>query len=239
MKLVFLGPPGAGKGTQAVRVSERYGIPQISTGAILREAMAQGTDLGKAAKAIIDAGGLVPDDVVIAIVRERLARDDCKKGFVLDGFPRTVPQAEALEAFAALDLAINVESASDVIVERIAGRRMCRQCGDSIHVKLLNGSPRCPRCGGEMYQRTDDNEETVRNRLKVYDEQTRPLIDFYKAKGILVNIDGDRAIEPIFKDVVAVIEDRLGLSPSRPPPSRRASRMPARSRPGAWSCLAG
>lgn len=206
MKMVFLGPPGAGKGTQAVRVSERYGIPQISTGAMLREAMAAGTELGKAAKSIVDAGGLVPDDIVIGIVRERLARPDCKRGFILDGFPRTVPQAEALGGFASLDLAVNITSGEDVIVERIAGRRMCRKCGDALHVKTLKGAAQCPRCGGEIYQRTDDNEETVRNRLKVYNEQTKPLIDFYSRKGILVNIDGDREIDGIFKDVVAVIE---------------------------------
>lgn len=206
MKIVFLGPPGAGKGTQAVRVSEKYGIPQISTGAMLREAMAQGTELGLAAKSVIDAGGLVPDEVVIGIVKQRVARPDCKKGFILDGFPRTVPQAETLEQFAALNIAINVDAAEDVLVDRIAGRRMCRQCGDALHVKTLNGAEACPRCGGGIYQRTDDNEETVRNRLKVYNEQTKPLIDFYARKGILVNIDGDREIDVIFADVVAAIE---------------------------------
>ena len=208
MKMVFLGPPGAGKGTQAVRVSEKYGYPQISTGAMLREAMAQGTELGLAAKSIIEPGGLLPDDVVIGIVRERLNRQDCKNGFLLDGFPRTVPQAEALEGFAALDVAINVDSDEDVIVERIAGRRMCRACGEALHVKTLDGASACPKCGGEIYQRTDDNEQTVRNRMKVYNEQTRPLIEFYARKGILVNIDGDRDIEAVFADVVAAIEAR-------------------------------
>jgi adenylate kinase len=210
MKMVFLGPPGAGKGTQAVRVSEKYGIPQISTGAMIREAMAQGTELGKAAKSIVEAGGLVPDEIVIGIVRERLAAKDCKKGFILDGFPRTVPQAEALEGFASLDLAVNVDSSEEVVVERIAGRRMCRQCGDSMPVKALNGSKVCPRCGGDMYQRSDDNEETVRNRLRVYSEQTKPLIDFYSRKGIQVNVDGDRDIDDIFKDIVEVIEAKRG-----------------------------
>lgn len=209
MKLVFLGPPGTGKGTQAVRVSEKHGIPQISTGAILREAMAQGTPLGKAAKSIVEAGGLVPDDVVIGIVKERLAKPDCAGGFILDGFPRTVPQAEALEGFAALDMAVNIDSTEDVIVERIAGRRMCRQCGYASHVKELKGAMSCPKCAGEVYQRADDNEETVRNRLKVYNEQTKPLIDFYARRGILVDIDGDRDIEPIFEDVEAVLADRF------------------------------
>jgi adenylate kinase len=206
LKMVFLGPPGAGKGTQAVRVSEKYGIPQISTGAMLRDAMAQGTELGLAAKSIMDAGGLVPDDVVIGIVRERLNREDCKKGFLLDGFPRTVPQAEALEGFAALDMAINVDSDEDVIVARIAGRRMCKVCGEAMHVNTLQGASSCPKCGGEIYQRTDDNEQTVRNRMKVYNEQTKPLIDFYARKGILVNIDGDRDIKVVFADVVGAIE---------------------------------
>jgi adenylate kinase len=206
MKLVFLGPPGAGKGTQAVRVSEKYGIPQISTGAMLREAMAQGTELGRAAKSIVEAGGLVPDDVVIGIVRERLGREDCKKGFILDGFPRTVPQAEALETFAALDMAINVDSAEDVIVARIAGRRMCRACGEALHVKTLGGATACPKCGGEIYQRADDNEETVRNRMKVYNAQTKPLLDFYERRGILVTVDGDREIDDIFRDIVAILE---------------------------------
>jgi adenylate kinase len=177
---------------------------------MLREAMAQGTELGKAAKSVIDAGGLVPDDVVIGIVRERLARKDCRRGFILDVFPRTVPQAEALGSFASLDMAINIVSAEDVIVERIAGRRMCIKCGDALHVRTLNGAAECPRCGSEIYQRTDDNEETVRNRLRIYNDQTRPLIDFYSRKGILVDIDGDREIEPIFRDVVAVIEERCG-----------------------------
>jgi adenylate kinase len=206
MKLVFLGPPGAGKGTQAVRVSEKYGIPQISTGAMLREAMVLGTELGLAAKKIVEAGGLVPDDVVIGIVRERLARDDCRKGFILDGFPRTVPQAEALEGFASLDMALNVTSDDDVIVERIAGRRMCRSCGDALHIKTLGGAAACPKCGGEIYQRSDDNEQTVRNRLKVYNEQTLPLIDFYSRKGILVTVDGDREIDMIFTDIVSILE---------------------------------
>jgi adenylate kinase len=210
MKLVFLGPPGTGKGTQAVRVSEKYGIPQISTGAILREAMAQGTQLGLAAKTIVEAGGLVPDDVVIGIVRERLAKPDCGKGFILDGFPRTVPQAEALEGFASLDLAVNIDSTEESIVGRIAGRRMCRQCGYASHVKELKGSAVCPKCGGEVYQRADDNEQTVRNRLKVYNEQTKPLIDFYAKRGILANIDGDRDIEPIFEDVAALLKERFG-----------------------------
>ena len=206
MNTVFLGPPGAGKGTQAVRVAEKYSIPHISTGAMLREAMALGTEMGLAAKGFIDAGKLVPDEVVIGIVRERVARDDCMGGFLLDGFPRTVPQAEALETFAALDVAVNVDVDEDVLVARIAGRRMCRSCGEALHVNSLKGATACPKCGGELYQRTDDNEDTVRNRMKVYNEQTKPLIDFYSRKGILKDIDGDRDIDVVFADVVAAIE---------------------------------
>ncbi len=206
MRMVFLGPPGAGKGTQAARVAEKLAVPHISTGAMLREAMAEGSDMGKAAKGFIDAGQLVPDEVVIGIVRERLAKADCAKGFLLDGFPRTVAQAEALEGFAALDAAINVDVAEDVLVERIAGRRMCRACGEALHVHSLNGATTCPRCGGELYQRTDDNETTVRNRMKVYNEQTKPLIDYYARKGILRDVDGDRAIADVFADILTALD---------------------------------
>ena len=206
MKMVFLGLPGAGKGTQAARVAQKYAVPHISTGAMLREAMAEGTEMGKAAKGFIDGGHLVPDEVVIGIVRERLTKPDCKAGFLLDGFPRTVAQAEALEGFAALDIAINVDVAEDVLVARIAGRRMCRACGEALHVNTLNGAATCPKCGGELYQRTDDNEDTVRNRMKVYNEQTKPLIDFYTRKGILKDVDGDRPIETVFTDITAAID---------------------------------
>jgi adenylate kinase len=206
MNMVFLGPPGAGKGTQASRVAEKYSIPHISTGAMLRDAMAEGTEMGKQAKSFVDSGKLVPDEVVIGIVCERLAKADCKKGFLLDGFPRTVPQAEALEGFAALDLALNVDADEDIIVARIAGRRMCLACGEALHVNTLGGATACPKCGGELYQRTDDNESTVRNRMKVYNDQTKPLIDFYSRKGILKDVDGDRDINVVFADIVAILE---------------------------------
>lgn len=206
MNLVFLGPPGAGKGTQASRVAAKVQIPHISTGAMLRDAMAQGTEMGKLAKSFVDSGKLVPDEVVIGIVRERLAQADCRKGFLLDGFPRTVPQAEALEGFAAIDLAVNVDVAEDVLVERIAGRRMCRACGEALHVHSLNGGAACPKCGGELYQRTDDNEATVRNRMKVYNDQTKPLIDFYACKGVLHDVDGDRDIGVVFADIVKLLD---------------------------------
>ncbi len=206
MNLVFLGPPGAGKGTQASRVAAKFQIPHISTGAMLRDAMAQGTEMGKLAKSYVDSGKLVPDDVVIGIVRERLAQDDCKAGFLLDGFPRTVPQAEALEGFASIGMAVNVDVAEDVLVERIAGRRMCRACGEALHVHSLRGAGDCPKCGGELYQRTDDNEATVRNRMKVYNDQTKPLIEFYSRKGVLKDVDGDRDIDVVFADIVALLD---------------------------------
>lgn len=206
MNLVFLGPPGAGKGTQASRVAAKYQIPHISTGAMLRDAMAQGTEMGKLAKSFVDSGKLVPDDVVIGIVRERLAQADCKAGFLLDGFPRTVPQAEALEEFASIELAVNVDVAEDVLVERIAGRRMCRACGEALHMHSLGGAAACPKCGGELYQRTDDNEATVRNRMKVYNDQTKPLIDFYGGKGVLRDVDGDRDIDVVFADIVKLLD---------------------------------
>ena len=205
MNMVFLGPPGAGKGTQASRIAEKYAIPHISTGAMLRDAMAEGTEMGKQAKSYVESGKLVPDEVVIGIVSDRLAKDDCRKGFLLDGFPRTVPQAEALEGFAALDLAVNVDVTEDIIVARIAGRRMCRSCGETLHVSTLVGSA-CPKCGGELYQRIDDNEATVRNRMKIYAEQTLPLIDFYSRKGILRNVDGDKDINIVLSDIISIIE---------------------------------
>ena len=206
MNMVFLGPPGAGKGTQASRIAEKYAIPHISTGAMLRDAMADGTEMGKQAKRFVESGKLVPDEVVIGIVRDRLAKDDCRKGFLLDGFPRTAPQAEALEGFAALDLAVNIDANEDIIVARIAGRRMCKACGEALHVSTLGGSNTCPKCGGELYQRIDDNEATVRNRMKIYAEQTLPLIDFYSRKGILKNVDGDKDIDIVLADIISIIE---------------------------------
>ena len=213
MKLMFLGAPGAGKGTQAERISEKYGIPSISTGAILREAMAQGSELGKKAKSFVDAGTLVPDDVVIGIIKERLAGDDCKKGFILDGFPRTVPQAEALDAMGiTMDLVVSIEVDDDHIVRRMSGRRLCSKCGASYHI--VNVPPKvegvCDKCGAPLMLRADDKPEVVRDRLATYHKQTEPLKDFYAAKGLLVLINGHDAIENITANICSELDKIRG-----------------------------
>ena len=197
MNLVLLGPPGAGKGTQATMLIEKFGIPQISTGDILRGAVREGTPMGIKAKEFMDAGGLVPDEVVVGIVRERLLKPDCSRGFILDGFPRTVAQADALDKTLenlgrGLDSVLSFEVNSEALVERLTGRRICRQCGRSFHVKFEPPTQEgiCDACSGELYQREDDREETIRKRLEVYREQTEPLIAFYREKGLLSTLDG-------------------------------------------------
>ena len=206
MNLILLGPPGAGKGTQAVRISERYSLPHISTGDMLRSAIKAQTPMGLAAKSHIDKGELVPDDVVIGVVRERLAMADCAKGFLLDGFPRTLVQAEALEKIASVDVALCVDAEAEALVQRIAGRRVCTKCNGTFHVSALKGTV-CPVCGAALMQRDDDQEKTVRNRLAVYEAQTKPLIDFYTHKGILRSVDGMQAIEKVFQDICDVLGD--------------------------------
>ena len=204
MNVIFLGPPGAGKGTQAVRVCERLGIPQISTGDILRRAMKEGTPTGLAAKRYIDAGALVPDEVVIDIVRERLAMDDCKGGYLLDGFPRTVQQAEALAGCADIDAVIDIEVSDEKLTERLSGRRVCLACGGTYHVSRLNGNV-CEKCGGELIQRNDDKPETVLSRLKVYHEQTAPLIEWYSARGLLRTVDGAQPMDDCFAAILKAL----------------------------------
>lgn len=206
MNLILLGPPGAGKGTQAVRISERYGLPHISTGDMLRSAIKAQTPMGLAAKSHIDRGELVPDDVVIGVVRERLAMADCSKGFLLDGFPRTLVQAEALEQITSVDVALCVDAEAEALVQRIAGRRVCTKCNGTFHVSALKGTV-CPVCGAALMQRDDDQEKTVRNRLAVYEAQTKPLVDFYTHKGILRSVDGMQAIEKVFQDICDVLGD--------------------------------
>ncbi|MBE3569040.1 MAG: adenylate kinase [Bacillales bacterium] len=208
MNLVLMGLPGAGKGTQAEKIVEKYEIPHISTGDMFRAAMKEGTDLGLKAKSYIDNGELVPDEVTIGIVRERLSKDDCKKGFLLDGFPRTVAQAEALESIMnglgkKIDYVINIDVDKDLLLERLTGRRICKNCGSTYH--LVFNPPKvpgkCDRCGGELYQRADDNAATVQNRLDVNLKQTQPLLDFYSEKGYLKNIDGTQEINKVFEDI--------------------------------------
>ncbi|NLC77814.1 MAG: adenylate kinase [Clostridia bacterium] len=204
MNLLIMGPPGAGKGTQAETLTAKLSIPHISTGDMFRKAISDGTELGKKAKEYMDAGQLVPDEVTIGIVKERLSEEDCQKGFLLDGFPRTVPQAEALEGILRelgmeLDAVLNVAVPDEKLVARLTGRRICRQCGASYHV-LFNAPKKegiCDTCGGELYQRSDDSEETARNRLSVYHQNTAPLIDFYAKRGLLKEIDGDRPIPEV------------------------------------------
>ncbi len=205
MNLIFLGPPGAGKGTQAVRVCEQLGIPQISTGDILRRAIKNETPTGLAAKSYIDKGQLVPDSVVIDIVRERLVQDDCKNGYLLDGFPRTVAQAEALEGFAKIDAVVDIDVSDEKLVARLSGRRVCLSCGGTYHVSQLNGSMTCAKCGNELIQRADDKAETVLSRLTVYHAQTEPLIDFYTKRGLLKEIDGAQPMDDCYAAIMSVV----------------------------------
>lgn len=205
MNVIFLGPPGAGKGTQAVRVCERLGIPQISTGDILRRAIKDQTPTGIAAKSYIDRGELVPDSVVIDIVRERLAADDCKNGYVLDGFPRTVHQAEALATFAQIDAVVDIAVSDEKLTERLSGRRVCLACGGTYHVSTLNGKTTCERCGSELIHRDDDKPETVLSRLAVYHAQTAPLIDFYKKQNLLKEIDGAQPMDECFSAILTAL----------------------------------
>jgi adenylate kinase len=214
MRLVLLGAPGAGKGTQAKKLIETYGIPQISTGDILRKAVADGTPLGKEAKSYMDKGELVPDSVVIGLVKERIAQDDCKKGYILDGFPRNNAQAEVLdkvlaEMGAPLDTALSVDVEKDVLMKRLTGRRTCRKCQQmyNIYFSLPKKEGVCDKCGGELFQRDDDKEETIRKRLDVYDAQTAPLMEYYKKKGIVKSVAGTGSIDEIFKQVCS----KLGL----------------------------
>ena len=202
MNIVLLGAPGAGKGTQAALLVEKYGTPHISTGDMLRAAVKEGTELGRKAKTYMDAGELVPDDVIIGLVTERLQNPDTEKGFILDGFPRTSAQAVALDAELSklerpLDAALLIDVDAEVIVKRLTSRRMCKECGYIGSVADAS----CPKCGGEMYQRDDDNEATVRNRLEVYQKSTSPLIDYYRGCELLVAIDGDRDPQVVFADV--------------------------------------
>jgi adenylate kinase len=202
MKIIMLGAPGAGKGTQAKQIAAKYDIPHISTGDIFRANIKNGTELGKKAKAIIDAGGLVSDEITIGLVKDRLSQPDTKNGYILDGFPRTIPQAEALEKFAKIDAAVNFDIADEAVVERLGGRVCCKECGQMYHVKFnppkVEG--KCDKCGGTLYTRDDDKTESIQNRLVVYRKSTAPLIDFYKAKGNLVDVDAKPAPEKVLEE---------------------------------------
>ena len=198
MNLIIMGAPGAGKGTQSERISEKWGIPAISTGAILREAIKQGTELGKQAKVLIDAGNFVPDEVVIGIIKETLSSKACEHGFILDGFPRSISQAEALEAMGVhIDCALSLEIADDVIVERMAGRRLCSGCGASYHIEHKKPVKEniCDKCGSSLYIRSDDAAETVKSRLETFHEQTEPLKSFYEERGLLKCVNGEASVD--------------------------------------------
>ncbi len=206
MNIIFLGPPGAGKGTQAQVICQKMGIPQISTGDMLRAAIAAQTETGLKAKEYMDKGQLVPDAVVIDIVKDRLTAEDCQKGYILDGFPRTVEQAQSLGTFAKIDAAVNLDVADEVLVARLSGRRVCPVCGAPYHVDRLNGETLCKVDATPLIQRDDDKPETVLNRLKVYHQKTAPLIDYYRSEGKLVNITGSGTPEEISAEIIETLE---------------------------------
>lgn len=217
MQLIMMGAPGAGKGTQAAKIAKKYGIPQISTGDMFRAAVKEGTPLGKKAQDYMSTGKLVPDEVTIGIVRERLAKDDCAGGFILDGFPRTVEQADALNEILktqgrSLSAVINISVPLEDLIERGVGRRICRNCGATYHVKFHAPAKEnvCDACGGELYQRADDTAETMQKRLSVYESSTRPLIDYYKQSGIYAEIDGKQKIEKVTEDLENVLHSVKG-----------------------------
>ena len=212
MKLLIMGRPGAGKGTQAVNIREYYHIPHISTGDMFRAAIKNQTKLGLEAKSYMDQGALVPDEVTIGIVRERLSEDDCKKGFLLDGFPRTIAQAEALDQILEsngikLDAVLDVNVPAEILIRRMVGRRVCKTCGATYHVEF--NAPKvegiCDNCGSKLIQRADDTEETAVNRLKVYDQQTAPLLEFYRKKNLLKTVNGDQPLSKVFEDIKVVL----------------------------------
>ena len=212
MQLILMGAPGAGKGTQAAELVKKYGIPQISTGDMFRAAVKEGTELGKKAEACMKSGALVPDEVTIGIVKERLSKEDCAKGFILDGFPRTVEQADALEKILSelgksLTAVLNIHVPAEDLIERAVGRRICKGCGATYHVKFNPTKKEniCDNCGGELYQRADDNESTMKNRLSVYENSTRPLIEYYKKAGKYTEIDGRQPIGKVTEDLVKVL----------------------------------
>lgn len=213
MKLILLGPPGAGKGTQAKMLTEHFSIPQISTGDILRAAVKAGTAMGLKAKEYMDAGGLVPDQVVVGIVRDRLQQADCVNGFILDGFPRTVPQADALQASLSkmhkeLDRVISLDVDAEALVERLTGRRTCKECGRGYHITFdpSREEGKCDTCGGALFQRDDDQEATIRKRLQVYADQTSPLINYYRDAGVLLELDGMQPISQVQEKMLSLLQ---------------------------------
>ena len=205
MKLILLGAPGCGKGTQAGYISDKYDLPHISTGDIFRENIANKTPIGIRVKEIMDSGNLCPDELTVELIKDRLAKPDCQKGYLLDGFPRNLIQARALDEFSSVDKVINIEVDLDRIEKRITGRRSCPTCKGSFHIDFIGDTKVCPDCGGELIIRKDDNPETVKSRLAVYRAQTEPLEEYYKAQGKLVNVDGNKSIDDVFAEIVKVL----------------------------------
>ncbi|MBE5733573.1 MAG: adenylate kinase [Clostridiales bacterium] len=205
MKLILLGAPGSGKGTQAAYISDKYDLPHISTGDLFRENIKNETPLGKKIKSVMSTGQLCPDDLTVELVKDRLEEADCKSGYLLDGFPRDIPQAVALDEFASPDVVIEIKVDLAKVEHRITGRRSCLSCGGSFHVDFIGNVSKCPKCGDELVIRKDDNPITVKERLEVYENQTAPLIDYYKKQGKLVVINGDQSIENVFSDIVKVL----------------------------------
>lgn len=207
MKLILLGAPGCGKGTQAGYITDKYDLPHISTGDLFRENINNKTPLGLKVKAVMDTGNLCPDDLTIELVKDRLSKPDCQKGFLLDGFPRNLYQAKVLDEFASLDKVINIKVSLDKIEHRITGRRTCVNCKSSYHVDNIGDTTICPACGGTLITRKDDNPETVKERLSVYQSQTAPLIDYYSKQGKLFVVDGDKDVDVVFESIVKVLDN--------------------------------
>ena len=207
MKLILLGPPGTGKGTQAKLLIKHFKIPQISTGDILRQAVTDATELGRKAKSYMDSGALVPDEVIIGIIKERIKKKDCANGFIFDGFPRTIPQAEVLDKIIAIDYVIELQTSDKIIIKRLSARRQCKACGSIYGLDIIPKKHGiCDKCSGMLYQRDDDKEEAIKNRLKVYHSQTKPLTEFYKKKGTLIEINGEQEISKIFQNILQSLE---------------------------------
>ncbi len=210
MNIVLLGPPGVGKGTYAKRLSELLGLPHISTGDMLRDEIKRGTPLGQRVREYVESGKLVPDEIMIEVIKERLSREDCRKGYILDGFPRTIPQAEALDRISHVDVVFNFVAPKEVIIDRLSGRLICRRCGAIYHKKYHPPKKPgiCDICGGPLYQREDDRPEVIERRLEVYHQQTAPLIDYYRRRGLLVEIDASKGIDEVIKACMQVLRKK-------------------------------
>lgn len=206
MRLVFIGPPGAGKGTQAAKVCKRYSLPHISTGSLLRDEISKGSEIGNLVNEYIKEGNLVPDDIIISLLKERLSKPDCKNGFLLDGFPRNVSQAKSLNAVIKIDFVINLSAPTQEIVRRISGRRICLKCGETTHIDAEEFNGTCPNCQGTLVQRADDDEAVVNNRLAIYENQTKPLIDLYSKSGELITINAFQSIDKVFEQICNALE---------------------------------